>query len=221
MVLLNTERSMMQLVNENGSFTTLPTKILKRCKDLKRSLRNHSNSSKLRISLRLNTNFDLALEKLRAHHGDDCWVGPSLEKVWRLMIETKPLKLMIFELWVGDNLVAADFGHPAMSGKTFYVATRFFDRSILSSKQIQPGFLLAFAECKVLRDHGCMYWDLGGVDLNPRMRYKLEVAGEPKQRPIALELLFRARQCSYTSKVLDLTSNTCLVDSLNFENLIS
>ena len=42
---------------------------------------------------------DIALGHLRQHHGDDCWVGPELEAVWRLMLAARPPQLLVFELW--------------------------------------------------------------------------------------------------------------------------
>lgn len=49
-------------------------------------------------------------------------------QVWRLMATTAPPQLMIFELYYGDTLVAADFAHPICGGRTVYVATRFSAR---------------------------------------------------------------------------------------------
>lgn len=60
----------------------------------------------------------------------------------------------MFELWYGDNLIAADFGHPV--GSSFYVATRFFVRDF---KRFQPGFLLAFIEMGILKKWGLSVWD--------------------------------------------------------------
>merc|ERR1719273_698295 len=97
------------------------------------------------LSLRINTNFDLVVKKLREHHKES-WITPVLEKTWRLM-HTR-LELIMFEIWYGDNLIAGDVGHP-VEGGSFYVATRFFDRKF---KKLQPGFLLALVETRILQD---------------------------------------------------------------------
>ena len=57
----------------------------KRHKDMKRRLRNGSSPSKP-IRLSVNTQFDVTLAALRRHHGAECWVGPELEAVWRVMV---------------------------------------------------------------------------------------------------------------------------------------
>jgi hypothetical protein len=136
------------------------------------------NKAKRSLSLRINSNLSLAVSKLRLHHGEasgECWAGPKLEAVWHLMTLTSPPQLVVFELWYGDELIAADFAHPVAGGRIFYVATRypappssssplftmfhffhcisFFERSE-EIKQLQPGFLLALLECKFLRDRG-------------------------------------------------------------------
>ena len=58
-----------------------------------------------------------------------------------------------------------------------YVATRCFSRDNPTHKLLQPGFLLALVECEYLKRHGCLLWDLGGVDRCPIMQYKLELTG--------------------------------------------
>jgi len=85
-----------------------------------------SLSSGARLSLRVNTNFKLAVENLRAHH-KQAWVGHELEVIWKYMHERR--QMIIFELWLieGANdskmeMIAADVGHPV--GHNFYVATR-------------------------------------------------------------------------------------------------
>ncbi len=40
-----------------------------------------------KLSFKINTNFALALQKLREHHGNDCWVHEDLEKVWYEMYQ--------------------------------------------------------------------------------------------------------------------------------------
>ena len=46
--------------------------------------------------------------------------GPALEAVWRHMFRQTPPQLQVFELWYGDELVAADFGHPVCLGMLYY-----------------------------------------------------------------------------------------------------
>jgi hypothetical protein len=165
----------------------MPPQLLKRAKDMKRVFRNNVKQP---LSLRLNSDFDLALQRLREHHAGDCWVGAALESVWRYMCTASPPQMLIFELWYGDTMIAADFAHP-VNGTGIYVATRFFDRSE-ACKRLVPGFLLALVETKFLRDHGCKIWDLGTANLCPLMRYKKDLTGEPLSRPAALYELARA-----------------------------
>eukprot|EP00607_Mallomonas_marina_P001280 CAMPEP_0182435452 /NCGR_PEP_ID=MMETSP1167-20130531/75862_1 /TAXON_ID=2988 /ORGANISM="Mallomonas Sp, Strain CCMP3275" /LENGTH=247 /DNA_ID=CAMNT_0024626523 /DNA_START=281 /DNA_END=1021 /DNA_ORIENTATION=+ len=186
--------SISNITEENIPNEFYPYEVRKRRRDLARIFRNLKKKGYPPVSLRVNTAFDYALTRLREHHGNDCWVGPELERVWRYMITTTPPQLLIFELWLGDILVAADFGHPVAGGRSFYVATRFFDRQSNEIKILQPGFLLAFSECKVLRDIGCYQWDLGGVDLCPLMRYKIDLTGQPIERPQALTNFLKCRQ---------------------------
>jgi hypothetical protein len=57
-----------------------PKQLVKRHKDVPRLLRNiEKHLPGAKVSLRLNTNFDLALAKLRKHHEEDCWVNSDLE----------------------------------------------------------------------------------------------------------------------------------------------
>jgi len=126
-----------------------------------------------KLSLRVNTNFKLAVDNLRAHH-KQAWVGPELEVIWQHMYEKR--KMFIFELWLvcedkEPEMIAADIGHPV--GKSFYVATRFFQHKY---KNLQPGFLLALLEIKVLRGAGFKLWDLGGTDQSAMMSYKYDIA---------------------------------------------
>jgi hypothetical protein len=119
------------------------------------------------------------------------------------MAATSPPQLMVFELYYGNSLVAADFAHPVRGGKSVYVATRFSARGHsktssaavsnsddpndeLSIRTMQPGFILALLECQWLQDRGCRMWDLGGYNLSPLMQYKLDLAGTPQTRPYAL-----------------------------------
>lgn len=161
-----------------------PLSLTKRLRDIARIFRTKKQQT---LSLRLNTNFDLALAKLRQHHGQDCWIGAALEKVWRTMFNAQPVpQLLIFELWYGDELIAADFAHPSHQGLTVYVATRFFERNNPAFRLLKPGFLLALVECQYLQSQGCYLWDLGGVNMCPLMRYKYDLAGEGEERPMAL-----------------------------------
>ena len=79
-----------------------------------------------------------------------------------------------------------------MHGTCIYIATRFYNRGE-DVRQVQPGFLLALLECKVLQDAGCMVWDLGGVNLCPLMRYKWDLTGDPIERMVAMHVLQRAQ----------------------------
>jgi hypothetical protein len=93
--------------------SSLPNLVIKRHKDVIRVLKNYhndKNNQNEKIQLRLNSNFDLCILKLRQHHSDDCWVGNELEEIWRHMFNIQTL--LIFELWIGSELVAADFSHP-------------------------------------------------------------------------------------------------------------
>jgi hypothetical protein len=169
-------------VTHKGFKLDLPLAVHKRAKDMARIFRN---KVKKRLQLRLNSDFDQALRKLRAHHGAECWIGAPLEAVWRLMLQTSPPQLLIFELWYGDELVAADFAHPVGGGGSVYVATRFFDRSSDEVKFLQAGFVLSLSATAILLQAGCSVWDLGGISLNPLMQYKRDLAGVPFDRPTA------------------------------------
>ncbi len=170
----------------------IPPALRKRSKDMLRVFRNNV---KQHLSLRLNTNFDLAIAKLHEHHGTDCWVGAALQKVWKCMMQTSPPQLLIFELWYGEEMIAADFAHPVCHGRSVYVATRFNDRSA-QYRNLMPGFMLALVVTKYLQQQGCCVWDLGTVNLCPLMRYKLDLTGEPLSRPVAQYELMRAHNMS-------------------------
>jgi hypothetical protein len=61
-------------------------------------------------------------------------------------------ELFVFELWQGDEMVAADFVHAA--GPAAYVATRFFDAKM--PRKLQLGYVMAFVVAKVLQKQvGC------------------------------------------------------------------
>ena len=138
MATLNLRRSVLPL-----DAAVAPPHSAKRLRELSRVLRAAKKQGSAAISLRLNTNIELAIAKLRAHHKDDCWVGPQLEAVWKLMARTSPPQLMVFELWLGEEMIAADFTHPIWTsfGRSVYVATRFFDRE--AHNKLQPGFMVS------------------------------------------------------------------------------
>lgn len=153
-----------------------------------------------RLRLSVNTDFRGALDALRQHHSDN-WVGPSLQGVWEQMLPDQ--RVFAFELWLIEEgegagsaegstatprLVAADFGHPHTHGLAYYVATRFFDREY---RNLQPGFILAFAEAECLKRAGFALWDLGGADRSPMMQYKPQVAIEMDRS----DFLRRLREC--------------------------
>lgn len=179
----------------------LPLQWKKRVKELARIFRT---KAKKPFSLRCNTNLDAALALLRSHHGDDCWVGTALETVWRYMYSTSPPQLVVFELWYGDELIAADFGHPTNDFKTVYIATRCCKQNDAEIKLLQPGFICSMAACKVLREQvGCFIWDFGGVNECPLMKYKVELCGQPKERALALyEFQVVATRCVRKGELL-------------------
>lgn len=193
----------------------IPKTLLKRSKDMHRIFRN---KVKQPLALRLNSDLDTAIALLKAHHGEDCWIGPQLEKAWRLMTRTTPPMLMVFELWYGDSMIAADFCHPVNGGLSVYVATRFFIRNS-DIRHIQPGFLLALAECQYLRASGCQVWDLGGVNLCPLMRYKYDLAGAPIERPQAQFILSSAWAQS-TPDGMSTMRNGSLIEDLGVTDLL-
>jgi hypothetical protein len=119
MATLNLQRSVLRLTS-----AAPPPHSAKRLRELTRVLKKESTA----LSLRLNTNIGLAVAKLRAHHKDDCWVGPALEEVWKLMAMTSPPQLMVFELWLGEEMIAADFTHPTCTsfGSSVFVAVRLY-----------------------------------------------------------------------------------------------
>ena len=69
------------------------------------------------LQLRLNSNLPQAVALLRQHHGSDCWVDSTLEAVWSHMAASSPPTLFVFELWYGDEMIAADFAHPTANGR--------------------------------------------------------------------------------------------------------
>jgi hypothetical protein len=138
-----------------------------------------------------------------------CWINSDLEMIWKYFIEQKTF--YIFELWLlgspsssssslsqggGDDvLLAADYCHISNKGTGVYVATRYHNNQ-KEYKTWQSGYLLASLSCQYLQQKGYSLWDLGGVDLCPLMRYKIDVTGKPFHRAEALYLLNRIRlQC--------------------------
>jgi len=174
---------------------TIPLQLRKRSKDMHRVFRNNVKST---LSLRLNSNIDLAIQKLRQHHGSDCWVGTALQSVWKCMASTIPPQLLIFELWYGEEMIAADYAHPVCNGRSVYVATRFYNRDA-QYRNLVPGFMLALVVTKYLQELGCCIWDLGTSNLCPLMRYKLDLTGTPYSRPVAQYELLRAHNSTITS----------------------
>ncbi len=115
------------------------------------------------ISLRVNTvPLHESVAKLRAHHADNNWVDAHMEAAWSDALQKG--EFCVFELFHGDTLVAADFGH-VVAGGSFYVATRYHSKE----STVSPGFVLAFLEARYLRSIGFNIWDLGQTDANPMM----------------------------------------------------
>jgi hypothetical protein len=177
------------------SQSNIPLTLQKRMKDFPRIFRNKIQSN---LSFRINSNFDHALQKLREHHGTNCWINSDLEIVWKVLLSMK--QFYIFELWYGNGneegeegtggevLLAADFCHLSNHQKGVYVATRYHNTSS-EYKAFQSGYLLASLSCQYLQRKGYLLWDLGGVDLCPLMRYKNDVAGGSYHRAEATYLL--------------------------------
>lgn len=225
MAMLPMKRSVLNL-----SLPNFPKKITKKLKSLPRMFRNRIIHNLPELSLKLNTNFDLSLSKLRDHHGDDCWVGSELESVWKVMYENQPPQLMVFELWLGDELIAADFGHPTSNFKSYYVATRFFDRNNSNPqvRQLNPGFMNSFASIHYLKELGVKLWDMGSIDLCPLMQYKLDLTGEPLDRPESLALFIESaeeekeeeKKIIISEKIKNLKSNITIYANLNMDNIV-
>jgi hypothetical protein len=117
MATLNLTRSALPL-----NSAVAPPHSAKRLRELSRVLRAAKKQGAAALSLRLNTDIGMAIDKLRAHHKDDCWVGEQLAEVWKLMARTTPPQLMVFELWLGEEMIAADFTHPIWTsfGRSVY-----------------------------------------------------------------------------------------------------
>ena len=178
--ILPVRRAVLQL----GAGTPRPRKLAARRKDVTRMLRNAPPPHP--FVLRINTDFALACTQLQIHH-EHSWVSPALLRVWHRMMAASHRSLIVFELWCGDAMVAADFGHPV--GASFYVATRWHDATL---SKYQPGFVLALASANVLAANGFELWDLGGTDSSAGMRYKESLA-HVVTRPYFHDLFRRAR----------------------------
>jgi hypothetical protein len=163
--LFGTTRAFVRLKPEKGRENIHDRKLSSRIKDSARVLRNVLSRTNGKLSLRLNTNFDLAVDLLRKHHGKQSWVDDNLALVWKEMVATQ--RMHIFEL------CAADFGHFGVGRRYFYIATRYYSES---HRKLQPGFILAFAEAKFLQQNGVVLWDFGDFDLNPQMAYKSSIS---------------------------------------------
>jgi hypothetical protein len=178
MATLNLRRSVLAL---NSSAP--PPHSAKRLRELSRVLRAAKKQSLAALSLRLNTDIDLAIAKLRAHHKDDCWVGPELAEVWRMMTKTSPPQLMVFELWLGEEMIAADFTHPIWTsfGRSVCVVARpprashslnFCDFSDTS----QLGFLTARPTTSCSPGSLCVHTTLSLIAALTRFSYALPSA---------------------------------------------
>lgn len=185
--ILGCTRAILQLGRNGGYGKKLSAKI----RDASRVIRNVISPSGW-LSLKLNTNFDVVVQKFREHHKEASWIDENLESVWRYMFQTK--QLLIFELWFTSSesgeslLIAADISHLTHDGLVCYVATRFYDENF---KKFMPGFILAFVESEFLHQNvGTEIWDLGDVDSNPQMSYKFSVA-ETLDRPEFLQIIKR------------------------------
>ena len=142
MATLNLRRSALSL-----TAAAAPPHSAKRLRELSRVLRAAAKQGQPAISLRLNTDIDQAVAKLRVHHKDDCWVGPGLAEVWKVMARTSPPQLMVFELWLGEEMIAADFTHPVWTafGRSVCVFTQYIAplsaasaSTALSPAQLRP-----------------------------------------------------------------------------------
>ena len=194
--------------------------LIKRMKETSRILRNKMPLNSY-FRLTVNTSIPLAISKLREHHGDDCWIGDECASVWTYMATLDPPQFLVFEQWFNDIMVAADFGHPTANGRSIYIATRFFDRDP-PYRLMAPGFILALAECCLLKKYGCYLWDLGGFDSCPLMQYKKSLTGNPLSRPVALQEFRRARDDMSSlppSRLCELTAGV-LIDRLSIEDMM-
>lgn len=126
-----------------------------------------------------------AFRLLQEHHSNN-WVEEELLHVWRQMGK----QFIVFELWKGEELVAADFAHTV--GTHCYVATRCHHPK---EKRLGAGFILGLVSMKVLQQHGFKLYDLGGFDSSPMMSYKQEMTNS-YDRLAFLSLLVATQQCN-------------------------
>ena len=92
----------------------------------------------------------------------------SLVELWRGMGQS----FVVFELWKGDEIIAADFMHLDTRTRHCYVATRCYHAKF---KALGAGFLLGLISLKLLQSNGFDIYDLGGFDSSPMMSYKKEL----------------------------------------------
>jgi hypothetical protein len=153
-------------------------KLFSRRKECLRSLRKGKREQQAPLSFRCNSNFDVALAALRAHHeaSGTCWVDEHIEAVWRWQRAQK--RFVVLEIWQDTELLAADFCH-LIPGGSIYVATRYFNRA---KGFYSPGFLMALVSLQLLKQAGFHLWDLGQTDFNPLMAYK-DVVSHVSPRP--------------------------------------
>jgi hypothetical protein len=147
--------------------------VVHRARDVARVLRKMRKDLGLGVggktlSLRVNWDFDAVIGSLNSHH-ESSWVTEELAGVWRAMHRAGTM--LTLELYLGDELVAADIAHPV--ARAVYIATRYSSRA---HKQWQPGFILALVSAQVLKQAGFLLWSLGGVDQSALMAYKHEIA---------------------------------------------
>ena len=79
---------------------------------------------------------------------------------------------------------------------------------------------LCFAECYVLQAAGCVLWDLGGYDLCPIMQYKLDLAGQPQARNLALEQFRDAQGLGDAAGMSQLRSGSVLIADVAQDTLV-
>lgn len=160
------ERACLFLSDEDDIAIT-HDKLHKRSKECGRTLRKLAKEGQPAVSLRVNSlPLAVTVARLRGHHSDNNWVDHHVEACWQLGLERGTFAVV--ELFHGEDLVAADFGHIVAPAASFYVATRYHNHQ----STISPGFLLAFLEARYLKSLGFQIWDLGQTDANPIMMYK-------------------------------------------------
>jgi hypothetical protein len=165
-----------------------PTVPAARDKETRRVLRNVLKGR--RVELRINSDMEQCLKLLQNHHGSRNWVNQDLADLWRWMAQRD--QFVVFELWVDDELLAADFGHYYLSGRCFYVSTRCYSSA---HRRYQPGFVLAALSTDYLRSAGVLVWDLGDFDGSAAMSYKRSLT--PIQSRLTLDRVLRLVRCNY------------------------